>query len=87
MMTHKTLPATLESRCWTDIVHKSGGTGTTGVTPCPMKVPARDDYQGMLEAMINERSLGGCPPPTDETGTSKLRQGALVLDTVFDNGT
>ena len=37
--------------------------------------------------MINQRSLGGCPPRTDETGTSKLRQGALVCDIVFDNGT
>ena len=36
--------------------------------------------------MVDQRSLGGCPPPTDETGTSKLHRGAFAFDTVFDSG-
>ena len=44
-----------------------------------MRVPAQ--IKDQLE-MFNE-----VDQPTDETGMSKLRQGAIVFDTVFDNGT
>ena len=66
---------------------KYGGMETTFVTPCPMRVPAQIKDRLEMFNEVEQRSLGGCFPPTDETGLSKLRQGALVFDTVFDNGT
>ena len=51
------------------------------------------------EGVYDQRSLGGCPSPTDETGKSKLQEEefenciefhdcvkTVVFDTFFDNG-
>ena len=57
MMTHKTLPASIESSCWT-------------------------------EGVYDQRSLGGCPPLTDETGASKLQglEDEGCVEIIDDNG-
>ena len=67
---------------------KSGGMERTFVTPCPTRVPAQKSEKGGLGVFDDDgiRSLGGCPPPTDETGMSKLREGAFVSTPVSTMG-
>ena len=78
----------VEDRRWSEVVSNNDGTGKAVVTPCLIRVPAREMVaRSVSSIVVDQRCLGGFPLPNDETGASKLPPcGAFEFETVYCNG-